>query len=216
MLGFGYPREAETANLLDAHFIRAANLERVAKRGTDLGKSRSGGRLNRTTIIIGLVVLAFIAGFITLIVIDSQQRAERQPPEGVEEFDVGAAGQHTQGTVDYEQDPPVGGEHYEEPIRNENAVHTLEHGAVWITYSPDLPQDQQDRIRDIVESQNCLLASPYPGLDSPIVASAWGYQIRLDNADDENLQRFISTYRQGPQTPEPGAACTGGTSDVAS
>ena len=225
MLGFGYPREAETANLRDAHFIRAANLERVAKRGTDLGKSRSGGRLNRTTLIIGLVVLAFIAGFITLIVIDSQQRAERQPPEGVEEFDVGAAGQHTQGTVDYEQDPPVGGEHnpvwqnsafYEEPIRNENAVHTMEHGAVWITYSPDLPQDQQDRIRDIVESQNCLLASPYPGLDSPIVASAWGYQIRLDSADDENLQRFISTYRQGPQTPEPGAACTGGTSDVAS
>jgi len=67
-----------------------------------------------------------------------------------------------------------------------------------------------------VESQDCLLASPYPGLDSPIVASAWGAQIRLDSADDENLERFISSYRRGPQTPEPGAACTGGTSDVAS
>ena len=197
----------------------------MAKRGIDLGKSRNGGRLNRTTIIIGLVVLAFIAGFITLIVIDSQQRAEREPPEGVEEFDVGAAGQHTQSTVDYEQDPPVGGEHnpvwqnsafYEAPIRSENAVHTLEHGAVWITYSPDLPQDQKDRIQELVESQNCLLASPYPGLDSPIVASSWGYQIRLESADDENLERFISSYRQGPQTPEPGAACTGGTSDVVS
>ena len=197
----------------------------MAKRGTDLGKSRSGIRLNRTTIIIGLVILAFIAGFITLVVIDSQQRAERQPPVGVEEFDVGAAGQHTQDTVDYAQDPPVGGEHnpvwqnsafYEAPIRNENAVHTLEHGAVWITYSPDLPQDQKDRIQELVESQTCLLASPYPGLDSPMVASSWGYQIRLESADDENLERFISSYRQGPQTPEPGAACTGGTSDVVS
>ena len=176
---------------------------------------------------IALVVLAFIAGFITLVVIDSNQQAASGPPEGVEEFDVdvGRAGQHTEGTVDYEQDPPVGGEHnpvwqnarfYEEPVRNENAVHTLEHGAVWITYSPDLSQDQKDRLQEIVEGQECLLASPYPGLDAPIVASAWGAQLRLEDADDENLQRFISSYLRGSQTPEPGAACTGGTSDTVS
>src|SRR5919112_4756748 len=206
----------------------------MAKRGTELAKSRgdggrttrsAGGGLSKSTILIGLVVVAFIAGFGALIWVDSGQRQESEPPEGVEEFDVGAAGKHTQDPVDYEQDPPAGGEHnpvwqnagfYEEPVRSENAVHTQEHGAVWITYSPDLPQDQQDRIREIVESQDCLLASPYPGLDSPVVASAWGSQIRLESADDENLERFISTYRRGPQTPEPGAACTGGTSDVAS
>ncbi|MDQ3924969.1 MAG: DUF3105 domain-containing protein, partial [Actinomycetota bacterium] len=137
----------------------------------------------------------------------------------------GRAGQHTEGTVDYEQDPPAGGEHnpvwqnagfYEEPVRNENAVHTLEHGAVWITYSPDLSQDQKDRLQEIVEGQDCLLASPYPGLDAPIVASAWGAQLRLEDADDVNLQRFISSYLRGSQTPEPGAACTGGTSDTVS
>jgi hypothetical protein len=183
--------------------------------------------LSRTTIVIALVVLAFIAGFVTLVVIDSSQQAASGPPEGVEEFDVdvGRGGQHTEGTVDYEQDPPVGGEHnpvwqnarfYEEPVRNENAVHTLEHGAVWITYSPDLSQDQKDRLQEIVEGQECLLASPYPGLDAPIVASAWGYQLRLEDADDENLQRFIRSYLRGPQTPEPGAACTGGTSDTLS
>ncbi len=185
----------------------------------------SGGGLSRTTIVIALVVLAFIAGFITIVVIDSNQQAASEPPEGVEEFDVGRAGQHTEGTVDYEQDPPAGGEHnpvwqnarfYEEPVRNENAVHTLEHGAVWITYSPDLSQDQKDRLQEIVESQDCLLASPYPGLDAPIVASAWGAQLRVEDADDENLQRFIRSYLRGPQTPEPGAACTGGTSDTVS
>ena len=175
---------------------------------------------------IGLIVLVFIAGFIALVVIDSGQRATTTPPEGVEEFDVGKAGNHTQATVDYEQDPPAGGEHnpiwqnsafYEEPVRNENAVHTMEHGAVWITYSPDLPQDQQEALREIVEGQDCLLASPYPGLPegTPLVASAWGAQVRLDGVDDPNLQRFIRSYRKGPQTPEPGAACTGGISDTA-
>ena len=207
----------------------------MAKRGIELGKSRgdggrttrsAGGGLSRSTILIGLVVVAFIAGFGALVWIDSGQRQESEPPEGVEEFDVGPAGKHTQDPVDYEQDPPVGGEHnpvwqnagfYQEPVRNENAVHTLEHGAVWITYSPDLPQDQKDTIQDIVESQDCLLASPYPGLpeDTPVVASAWGVQVKLGSADDPNLERFIRSYRKGPQTPEPGAACTGGTSDTA-
>ena len=207
----------------------------MAKRGTELGKSRgdggrttrsAGGGLSKSTILIGLVVVAFIAGFCALVWVDSGQRQKSEPPEGVEEFDVGPAGKHTQDPVDYEQDPPVGGEHnpvwqnagfYQEPVRNENAVHALEHGGVWITYSPDLPQDQKDTIQEIVESQDCLLASPYPSLPegTPVVASAWGTQVKLGSADDPNLERFIRSYRKGSQTPEPGAACTGGTSDTA-
>jgi hypothetical protein len=203
----------------------------MAKRGTELGKSRgdgsrtTSGGLSRNAILIGLVVVAFVIGFGALVWIDSGQREKTGPVEGVEEFDVASGvNNHTQETVDYEQDPPVGGEHnpvwqtqgfYEEPVRNENAVHTMEHGAVWITYSPDLPQDQIDRIQEIVEGQDCLLASPYPGLDSPIVASAWGVQMRLESADDPNLERFVSAYRKGPQTPEPGATCAGGTNETA-
>jgi hypothetical protein len=197
----------------------------MAKRGIELGKIRGDVGSNRVKIVVGLIVVAFIAGFAAIVIIDSQQRSVSGPPEGVEEFDVGAAGKHTQGTVDYAQDPPVGGEHnpvwqnagfYEAPVRNENAVHLLEHGGVWITYSPDVPQDQKDRIQELVKAQDCLLASPYPSLsaDEPVVASAWGYQLRLQNVDDPNLEKFIHSYRKGPQTPEPGAACTGGTSDT--
>jgi Protein of unknown function (DUF3105) len=121
--------------------------------------------------------------------------------------------------VDYAQTPPVGGEHnpvwqncgfYDEPVANENAVHSLEHGAVWITYSPDLPQDQVDVLRDLAHSQTYVLVSPYPDLPSNVVASAWGKQLSLQSADDPDLERFVRAYRQGPQTPEPGAVCTGG------
>jgi hypothetical protein len=196
-------------------------------RSNDGGRLKSGGGSSRVWIVVGLIVLAFIAGFVALVVIDSRQRAGSEPPEGVEKFDVGAAGKHTQEPVDYEQSPPVGGEHnpvwqnqgfYEEPIRNENAVHDLEHGAVWITYSPDLPQDQKDALKELVKGQDCLLASPYPDLpgDTPVVASAWGLQVRLSGADDPNLQRFIHAYRKGPQTPEPGAPCKGGTGEPVS
>ena len=81
--------------------------------------------------------------------------------------------------MDYPQSPPAGGEHspvwqnagfYEEPVSNETAVHTLEHGAVWITYRPDLPREQKDAIRELEDAQSCVLASPYEGLDAPVVA----------------------------------------------
>ncbi len=198
-------------------------------RGNAKRPSAGGGGINKTWLIIGLVAAAFVVGFGSLIYFDSQQRAEGnsgEAPEGVEEFDVGGAGQHTRGTVDYEQSPPVGGEHnptwqnqgfYENPVPNERAVHLLEHGAVWITYSPDLSQEEKDELRSIVEDQNCLMASPYEDLPegTPVVASAWNHQLELDGVDDPDLERFISAYRQGPQTPEPGARCTGGTSDTA-
>jgi hypothetical protein len=102
---------------------------------------------------------------------------------------------------------------YDKPIRDENAVHSLEHGAVWITYLPNLPnlpQDEIERLRDLTESNDYVLVSPYPDLDSPVVASAWGKQLALESAEDPALERFIQVYVQGPQTPEPGAPCSGG------
>ena len=99
-------------------------------------------------------------------------------------------------------------------MRDENAVHTLEHGAVWITYAPDLPQAQKDEIRGLVEGQTCMLASPHPDLPAPVVASAWGKQLTLESANSPDLERFVRAFRQGPQTQEPGATCSGGTADT--
>ncbi len=202
-------------------------LSEARKRKSLTTKSRGRGRSNgsgdsrRTYTIVGVIAALFLAGFIALVVIDARQKAASSPPGEVQTYDVGPAGDHSQKDVDYEQSPPAGGEHnpvwqnegfYDQPIRDENAVHTLEHGAVWIAYSPDLSADQKDRVRELVEKQTCVLASPYPDLDSPIVASAWGKQLALENADSPDLERFIRAYRQGPQTPEPGATCTNGTS----
>ena len=128
---------------------------------------------------------------------------------------------HVTTAVTYTQTPPVGGNHdpvwlncgiYDHAVRNENAVHDLEHGAVWVTYNPSLGADQVSALKAVVGTQTYILMSPYPGLPAPVVATAWNRQLKLTGVDDPRLPEFIKLYRQGPQTPEPGAACTGGIS----
>lgn len=126
---------------------------------------------------------------------------------------------HTTLTVAYDPLPPVGGAHdevlqncgvYDVPVRNENAVHSLEHGVIWITYQPDLPENQVQILQTLTRQSAFRLLSPFPGLTSPIVVSAWGYQLKLKKASDARLADFIQKYEQSPFGPEPGATCTGG------
>jgi putative peptide zinc metalloprotease protein len=142
----------------------------------------------------------------------------RTPPDGVQSFE-NLASNHTKEPVSYAQTPPVGGNHapvwqncgfYTEPLNDENAVHSMEHGAVWITYRPDLPKEQIEVIRTLAQNRSYVLASPYSGLHAPVVASAWGKQLRLGGTDDPRLEQFVRAFSMGPQTPEPGAPCTGG------
>jgi Protein of unknown function (DUF3105) len=132
----------------------------------------------------------------------------------------GLSRNHVQGTVKYAQNPPTGGDHnpvwlncgiYTAPVANENAVHSMEHGAVWITYQQNLPAAQVAQLTKDVTGKPYVILSPYKGLPTSVVASAWGTQLKLTDASDSRIAKFISTYAQGPQTPEPGAACTGGT-----
>jgi len=162
------------------------------------------------------VTIAIVVGAVVFAVI--HDKANTPSLDAVKDYKY-AAGAHVQTPVTYKENPPVGGEHnpvwlncgvYDKPVPNENAVHALEHGAVWVTYKPDLAKADVDKLKDVLPSTYALL-SPYDGLPSPVVASTWGHQIQLTGADDPRLEEFIKEYRQGPDTPEPGALCTNGT-----
>ncbi|WP_372595162.1 DUF3105 domain-containing protein, partial [Actinotalea sp.] len=88
--------------------------------------------------------------------------------------------------------------------------HSLEHGAVWITYRPDLAQAQVDVLTELARGEGYVLLSPFPDLAAPVVLTAWGVQLQVDDADDPRVEPFLVTYVQGEQTPEPGAPCSGG------
>ena len=174
-------------------------------------------RLPLRAVVIGGILVAVIGAFIAVILVNSRQQAA-STPEGVESFAIPSRN-HVEGTVSYPQTPPVGGDHnpvwqncgfYSSPVRNENAVHSMEHGAVWITYQPDLPSDQVDVLRNLARDNTYILVSPFPDSPAPVVASAWGKQLQLDSANDPRLEQFVSAFREGPQAPERGAPCTNG------
>ncbi|MBG6191114.1 hypothetical protein IWX64_002068 [Arthrobacter sp. CAN_A212] len=200
------------------------NADRQARLAAIQSKQRASDR-KRTTLIlggIGAVVVAIIVAVTIVIVgqVRENQRIEElasQPIEGLQEFED-LSFNHIDAPVEYEQSPPVGGDHnatwtncgvYPFEIPNENTVHSLEHGAVWITYQPDLPQAEIDALTDLVGSSGYVLLSPYADQESPVMMSAWGLQLGVDSADDDRLAVFLERYIQGEQTREPGAACSG-------
>jgi hypothetical protein len=138
--------------------------------------------------------------------------------EGVTVVPVASA-QHVNGSVTYNASPPAGGNHnpawqncgfYTVEVIPELAVHSLEHGAVWITYAPGADDATLAAVRSLADQHDYVLASPYPDNPAPIVLTAWGRQADVDSADDPLVAEFLDTYLEdGPTTPEPGAACSG-------
>jgi Protein of unknown function (DUF3105) len=171
------------------------------------------------------IIASVVAGVIVVVVVVVALVANRQSNSTTAGYGRvatfgGLSRNHTSSAVHYAQTPPVGGDHnpvwqncgyYPQPVHNENAVHGLEHGAVWITYQPNLSKAQVDVLANMARSQQFVLVSPYPGLPAPVVASGWGVQEWFHSANDAGLTQFVSKYRQGPQTPEPGALCANGT-----
>ncbi|MEU2551885.1 DUF3105 domain-containing protein [Streptomyces sp. NPDC003388] len=128
---------------------------------------------------------------------------------------------HVTSKVSYPMHPPVGGNHnpvwlncngdvYTEPVQNENAVHALEHGAVWVTYTKKAGKADVDALAAKVKKTPYSLMSPYENQAAPLILSAWGHQVTVKSASDPEVDKFFATYVQGKQTPEPGASCTGG------
>jgi len=195
-----------------------ANQRNTSDRVSQMRKEQQAKDRRRLLAIWGAagVTVAIIIGAVTFAII--QGNANKPDLAAVKSFEYDS-GAHTQEPVAYKESPPVGGEHnpvwlncgvYDTPVPKENAVHSMEHGAVWITYQPDLAPADVDKLKDLTPDTYAVL-SPFEGLTSPVVISAWGKQLALTGVNDNRLEAFIKEYRQGPQTPEPNALCTGGT-----
>ena len=190
---------------------------------------RARERRNRIiTITISSVIVAGLVGWGAWAINNANEKqdqkaaAAKKPVQGEKTWDAKKLGRtHVTGTVKYPMNPAVGGNHnqawmtcdgkvYSKPIADENAVHSLEHGAVWVTYNDKATDADVKTLGDKVSKTPYTLMSPDKTQSGTIMLSAWGHQLSVNKASDPRVEQFLTKYVQGSQTPEPGAACTGG------
>ncbi|AZM88925.1 MULTISPECIES: DUF3105 domain-containing protein [Streptomyces] len=177
---------------------------------------------------ISTAIVAGLVGFGAWVLMDQKQKekdeeaARKAPVSGEQTWDAKKLGRnHVETPVKYEMNPPVGGDHhprwmncngdvYKNAVPEVNAVHSLEHGAVWVTYNDKADKAEVDKLAAKVGKTPYTLLSPVKEQTGAIMLSAWGKQLTVDKADDPRVAQFFTKYVQGPQTPEPGAACTNG------
>lgn len=193
---------------------------RTRERAAELRHEQERRDRRRRNLIFGATTVAIVAvvSGLTWLGLRSQSSSPT-PIDGLKTY-TGLAQDHVAGSVAYPQNPPVGGKHaavwqncgwYNTTIANENAVHSMEHGAAWVTYSDRLSADEKAMLKSELSGRTYVLASELPGLSAPVVATAWGAQVKLTGVDDSRLTSFLDTYANSPKAPEPGGECAGGT-----
>lgn len=181
-------------------------------------------KTSRPLVLATVVAVLVLGAALAAPLVDKALRGEEQVQRAldlslVETWDI-VDRSHTTDDVTYPQDPPAGGAHdpewlacgvYDEPVRDENAVHDLEHGTVWITHDPDLSADDVDALATQLPDNGIM--SPREGLPAPVVVTVWGAQLQLDGADDKRLGLFLEEYADAHTAPEFGVTCRGGTAE---
>ncbi|GGX11879.1 DUF3105 domain-containing protein [Streptomyces chryseus] len=208
---------------------KTANASRKA-RIEEMRRAEQARERRTRFLVIGLstAVVAGLVGFGSYVLLKESEEKEqkvaqaKEPVKEEKSWDAKKLGRdHVTKAVSYPMKPPVGGDHsqvwmncegdvYKKAIPEVNAVHSLEHGAVWVTYNDKASAGDVEKLAEKVGKTPYSLMSPVKDQAGALMLSAWGKQVTVDSATDPRVDQFFTKYVQGPQTPEPGAACTGG------
>lgn len=112
----------------------------------------------------------------------------------------------------YSSNPPTSGWHfgweaewrvYKEELPDETLIHNLEHGGIWISYRPDIPEDIIKRLESFYDKYGRkIIVTPRPKNDTDIALAAWTRLDKFNASDysDERVERFIKAFRnKGPE-----------------
>lgn len=172
--------------------------------------------MSRNTWVIVVVIVIVLLGWGGFVLVQKSEplgpdRSVFHPAQNREHIAVGA--EHGE----YNSNPPSGGWHYPvtakiqyytEPVPDGYVIHNLEHGGVWIAYSPKLTQEVRDWLKQYAFSR--IIITPREANDTDIALVAWERvdKFNLDGAPlpEARIRDFIKRYRnKGPERIPAGA-----------
>lgn len=123
----------------------------------------------------------------------------------------------------YNSNPPSSGWHYAETAKlgfydvdepapaDENLIHNLEHGEIWIAYRPSISDAYRERLRQEFGSEPLVIITPRAVNDTDIALVAWGRVYKWDlpakgGLGEQRIRDFITRWRnRGPEKVPPSA-----------
>ncbi len=178
-------------------------------------EKKAGLTATLTKVIIGLVIVAVIGG-VGYLFATSDPDGSANSLLGNEIEDLGA-NHITQGdkVTTYNSNPPTSGPHwpspaeckvYNEEVPDEAVVHSLEHGAVWVSYKDIEDKDLVSKLEEIVnKNPGKILLSPRSSNDANIALASWNRLLKIEQFDENQISEFIKSNRSN--SPEPLAQC---------
>jgi FtsP/CotA-like multicopper oxidase with cupredoxin domain len=110
----------------------------------------------------------------------------------------------------YNSNPPSSGWHYakapkwgiyKKEIPDESALHAVEHGGIWISYT-GVTDEQIDELVSIQKTNNgAVIMSPREKNDTSIAVVSWGKVMKLDEVNTELIQEFINVNKNNTHEP---------------
>ena len=103
----------------------------------------------------------------------------------------------------YNSNPPTSGAHSsavpwgfsEVELLDQNVIHNLEHGGIWITYK-DIDEESLATLRIIARTNpQSVVISPRAANDSPVALASWGRLLKTDTVDRDQIKTFIKSNK---------------------
>jgi hypothetical protein len=111
---------------------------------------------------------------------------------------------------DYNSNPPTSGPHYAQWLPtgfysqrtlDENLVHNLEHGHIWLSYR-DADDTEAIEVLSAIQEQfpRWVIVTYRPENEDRIVVAAWTRLLPLETPDEDTILAFVTRFRN--QAPE--------------
>ena len=168
-----------------------------------------------TKVIAGIAILTLLilgGGMWFLTAQSNKEQAKISKPLMGEEIPDQGRGHVPDGTkLDFNSNPPTSGRHYAKWITrgiydksqiDGNLVHSLEHGAVILSYKSDLPKEDVEKIKSVFSSVSVgkKIMVSRDNLDVPVALTSWGRLLKLQTIDEAKIKEFMETNEdRGPE-----------------